>query len=149
MNAFDAEINYECVRELNERNQEWVHLGFTEHAESAAEENLYLYLADVYACPLIFVALSLVLLGSLAFLKPHTPVSTLKCRQIISENTCNMLLWIKLIEYLPLHVLEQCFSALVLTTHHLENSLNVSLFNTIRSWWAGSGVSVSESSKTF
>lgn len=29
--------------EMNESNKEWVHLGFTENAESAAEENLFLY----------------------------------------------------------------------------------------------------------
>lgn len=65
--------NCECFREeMNERNKEWVHLGFTEHAESAAEENLYLYLADVCMRVGRRPVTGSTLETSLALMEPHT-----------------------------------------------------------------------------
>lgn len=106
MNAFDADI--ECVRDkMNERNKEWVHPGFTEHAESAAEENQYLYLADVFMRVLLSLSschwfYSGDVTGAHGATYTHTCVNTEMRTNHFShiDNTDNMPLWIKFVQYL-------------------------------------------------
>lgn len=120
MNAFDADID--CVRDkMKEIKNEYIRDLLNMQRVLLKKTCIYIQLMCLCVSSYLCRPVTGFTQGtSLALMEPHThtPVSTLKCGQIISHTlitliTCHS----ELNSFNIYHVLEQCFSTLVLRTH--------------------------------